>query len=82
MEDSTTTRFHSIRCPFCEVYELEQPPGSNSAHCTSCRGSLWTQRFSVRSLRSGLFPTLLAHTLARSAATLRCAACPTDIGGW
>jgi hypothetical protein len=40
MEDSATTRFHSIRCPFCEVYELEQPPGSNSAHCTSCRGSL------------------------------------------
>jgi hypothetical protein len=41
LEDSrTTTGFHSIRCPFCEVYDLEQPAGSNSAHCTSSGGSL------------------------------------------
>ena len=39
MEGSTTTRFHSIRCPFCEVYELEHC-GDGSARCTSCRGSL------------------------------------------
>jgi ribosomal protein L37AE/L43A len=41
LEDSrTTTGFHSIRCPFCEVYDLERSAGSNSAHCTSCGGSL------------------------------------------
>jgi ribosomal protein L37AE/L43A len=39
MEDSTTTRFHSIRCPFCEVYELECS-GDGSAPCSSCRRSL------------------------------------------
>jgi hypothetical protein len=43
MEDSRTTiRSDSIRCPFCQVYDLEQPSGSNSAHCTSCRVSLNT----------------------------------------
>jgi len=40
MEDSITTGSHSIRCPFCEVYDLEQPAGSNSARCASCKGSL------------------------------------------
>jgi ribosomal protein L37AE/L43A len=39
MEDLTTARFHSIRCPFCEVYELERL-ADGSARCTSCRGTL------------------------------------------
>ena len=39
MEGSTTTRFHSIRCPFCEVYDLESQD-EDSARCASCKGSL------------------------------------------
>ena len=46
MEGSTTARFHSIRCPFCEVYDLEcQADGS--ARCASCRGSLDAELLSV-----------------------------------
>ncbi len=39
MHNSITADSHSLRCPFCEVYELE-PTGYASAHCPSCRGSL------------------------------------------
>jgi ribosomal protein L37AE/L43A len=41
MHDSMNckTRSHSIRCPFCEVYELE-PSGNGSARCPSCEGFL------------------------------------------
>ena len=39
MEGSTTIRFHSIRCPFCEVYELERF-GDGSARCAYCKGAL------------------------------------------
>jgi predicted RNA-binding Zn-ribbon protein involved in translation (DUF1610 family) len=39
MEDLTTAGLHSIRCPFCEVYELERS-GYDSVRCTSCGGSL------------------------------------------
>ena len=39
MEDSMTAGLHSIRCPYCEVYELERA-GDDSARCTSCKGSL------------------------------------------
>jgi ribosomal protein L37AE/L43A len=42
MEGSATTTFHSIRCPFCEVYELERF-GECSARCASCRSSLGAQ---------------------------------------
>jgi hypothetical protein len=38
-EGSTTIRFHSIRCPFCEVYEFERF-GDGSARCASCKGAL------------------------------------------
>jgi hypothetical protein len=47
MEDSTTAGFRSIRCPLCEVYELEHF-GDGSARCTSCK----------RSLDAGLLGTL------------------------
>jgi hypothetical protein len=35
MEHSITAGSHALRCPFCEVYELE-PSGPHSAHCPSC----------------------------------------------
>ena len=35
MHDSITAKVHSLRCPFCEVYELE-PFGHNSLRCASC----------------------------------------------
>jgi ribosomal protein L37AE/L43A len=31
-----TTEGNSLRCPFCEVHELE-PTGHNAARCSSCR---------------------------------------------
>jgi ribosomal protein L37AE/L43A len=40
LEDLTTTGLHSIRCPFCEVYNLERQAGKTSARCASCGGSL------------------------------------------
>ena len=39
MEESTTAKTHSLRCPFCEVYEL-RPFGHNSLRCESCGGVL------------------------------------------
>jgi hypothetical protein len=38
-EGSTTIRFNSIRCPFCEVYEFERF-GDGSARCASCKRAL------------------------------------------
>ncbi len=38
MEDSITARSHSLRCPFCEVYDL-RPFGRMATRCESC-GSL------------------------------------------
>jgi hypothetical protein len=35
MDDPTTAKSYSIRCPFCEVYELE-PCGRASMRCPSC----------------------------------------------
>ena len=46
MEDSRTTGIHSIRCPFCEGYDLERS-GEGSAHCTSCGGSLGAELLST-----------------------------------
>jgi ribosomal protein L37AE/L43A len=46
MEGSTTARFHSIRCPFCEVYELERLR-DGSAHCALCGGSLDAELLSM-----------------------------------
>jgi ribosomal protein L37AE/L43A len=37
--DSITTQVGLLRCPFCEVYELE-PSGHDSARCSSCGGFL------------------------------------------
>ena len=31
-----TTEGNSLRCPFCEIHELE-PTGHNAARCSSCR---------------------------------------------
>ena len=39
MQDRITAGAHSLRCPFCEVYELE-PSGHDSARCPSCRACL------------------------------------------
>jgi hypothetical protein len=39
MHDPITTQAGLLRCPFCEVYELE-PSGHDSARCSSCGGSL------------------------------------------
>ena len=39
MEDSITAKPHSLRCPFCEVYELE-PSGHNAVRCISCEITL------------------------------------------
>jgi hypothetical protein len=38
-EGSTTIRFNSIRCPFCEVYEFERF-GDGSARCAPCKRAL------------------------------------------
>jgi ribosomal protein L37AE/L43A len=35
MKERITSGAHSLRCPFCEVYELE-PSGQDSARCPSC----------------------------------------------
>jgi ribosomal protein L37AE/L43A len=35
MQDRITAGAHPLRCPFCEVHELE-PSGNDSAHCPSC----------------------------------------------
>jgi ribosomal protein L37AE/L43A len=35
VQDRITTGPHSLRCPFCEVYELERT-SNGSAHCPSC----------------------------------------------
>jgi ribosomal protein L37AE/L43A len=40
VHDSMTAKFHSLRCPFCEIYELE-PFGHYSLRCVSC-GSFLT----------------------------------------
>ena len=34
-----TTEGHSLRCPYCEVSDLE-PTGHNAARCSSCRAVL------------------------------------------
>ena len=39
VQDRITTGARSLRCPFCEVYELE-PSGHDSAYCPSCGASL------------------------------------------
>jgi ribosomal protein L37AE/L43A len=39
MEDSTAAELRSLRCPFCELYEL-RPFGRHSARCPSCGISL------------------------------------------
>ena len=39
MHDLVTAGSRSLRCPFCEVYELE-PSGHDSTACPSCGGSL------------------------------------------
>ncbi len=39
VHDRITIGAHSLRCPFCELYELE-PSGHDSAHCPSCGASL------------------------------------------
>ena len=52
MEGSTTIRFHSIRCPFCEVYELEHLR-DGSVRCASCEGSLDAELLSmIRQIRT------------------------------
>jgi hypothetical protein len=35
VHDSIPSMFHSLHCPFCEIYELE-PFGCNSVRCESC----------------------------------------------
>jgi ribosomal protein L37AE/L43A len=37
--DSITSRGHSLRCPFCEISDLE-PSGHDAARCSCCGGSL------------------------------------------
>jgi hypothetical protein len=39
LEDSTTVKTYSLRCPFCEVYELE-PSERASMRCPSCASFL------------------------------------------
>ncbi len=39
MEDSTTVGFHSLLCPFCEVYDL-RPLGFMATRCEYCRSIL------------------------------------------
>ncbi len=39
MEGSITARSHSLRCPFCEVYELV-PFGRKAVRCISCGATL------------------------------------------
>ena len=60
MEDLTTAGLHSIRCPFCEVYELERS-GYDSVRCTSCGGSLDTELFGMLLQIRALPDALGAH---------------------
>ena len=46
MEGSTTIRFHSIRCLFCEVYALERF-GDGSPRCASCKDALGAELLAV-----------------------------------
>ena len=39
MHDPITAKILPLRCPYCEVRELE-PSGTDSARCPSCAGSL------------------------------------------
>src|SRR4051794_32288910 len=39
VHDSITTRCHHLRCPFCEVYELE-PYSHGLVRCPSCKEPL------------------------------------------
>jgi ribosomal protein L37AE/L43A len=39
MHDSITTAARTLRCPFCEVYELELS-GQDSVRCSNCGGFL------------------------------------------
>ena len=61
MEDSTTARFHSIPCPFCEVYEVELS-GDGPARCASCRGSLDAELLSTLRKIQALPEALGAHS--------------------
>jgi hypothetical protein len=86
-EDSTTTGSHSIRCPFCEVYELERS-GEDSARCTSCKGSLDAQLLStLREIRT-LPEALGAHPCEECGhpqmrklpdGTFHCSACGSEV---
>jgi len=60
MEDATTARFHSIRCPFCGVCVLEGC-GDNSARCASCRRTLDAELFSTLREIQALSEVLGAH---------------------
>jgi ribosomal protein L37AE/L43A len=37
MKGTSSTGFHALTCPFCEVYEL-RPFGHNASRCDSCGG--------------------------------------------
>ena len=40
MQDRITTEGNSLRCPYCEIHELE-PTGQNAARCPACRAVIW-----------------------------------------
>jgi ribosomal protein L37AE/L43A len=60
MEDSISTEFRSLRCPFCEVYELE-PFGNNSAQCESCGAILTGALFNTLRRITGLPEAIGLH---------------------
>jgi hypothetical protein len=86
MEESTTAGFHSIRCPYCEVYELE-PSGADSARCTSCRVSLDAQLLgTLREIQTlpdalGAHPCECGHPEMRRLpdGTFHCSACGSEV---
>ena len=86
MEESTTAGFHSIRCPYCEVYELE-PSGADSARCTSCRASLDAELLgTLRDIQTlpdalGDHPCECGHPEMRRLpdGTFHCSACGSEV---
>jgi ribosomal protein L37AE/L43A len=86
MEDSATAGFHSIRCPLCEIYELERL-ADGSARCASCRGSLDAELLAtIRQIRTlpdalGAHPCECGHPEMRKLpdGVFHCSACGSEV---
>src|SRR5918999_262881 len=66
MDDLTTARFHSIRCPFCEVYELERLAGGSA----ESGGSKGVSEAYLSGWRDGIFGSTASFVHNRELARL------------